>query len=67
MAMMGLVEAGMEVVDGIHAGQSQGFGHMSGDARALPGCEVILRSHHRPGAQLWVGSSQNWSVFLKNP
>ena len=25
------------------------------------------RSHHHPGAQLWVGSSRNWSVFLERP
>ena len=23
------------------------------------------RSHHHPGAQFWVGSSRNWSVFLE--
>ena len=27
----GLVGAGMDVVDDMHAGQSQGFGHMSED------------------------------------
>ena len=32
----------MEVVDDIHAGQSQGVGHVSGDAGACPECEVIL-------------------------
>ena len=36
MAMVGLVGAGMEVVDGMHAGQSQGIGDMLGDAEALP-------------------------------
>ena len=25
------------------------------------------RSHHHPGAQFWVGSSRNWSVFLERP
>ena len=25
------------------------------------------RLHHHPGAQLWVGSSRNWSVFLERP
>ena len=25
------------------------------------------RSHRRPGAQHWLGSSRNWSVFLKRP
>ena len=32
---------GMEVVDGMHAEQSQWVVRMSGDARALPECEVI--------------------------
>ena len=31
----------MEVVDGMHAGQSRVVGPMSGDAGALPECEVI--------------------------
>ena len=25
------------------------------------------RSHHHPGAQFLVGSSQNWPVFLERP
>ena len=25
------------------------------------------RSYHHPGAQFWVGSSRNWSVFLERP
>ena len=37
----GLGGAGMEVMDGMYVGQSQGFGGMSGDAGALPECEVI--------------------------
>ena len=41
MAMVGLVGAGMEVVDGMHAGQSHGICHMSGDAGAFPECKVI--------------------------
>ena len=32
MVMVGWVAAWMEVVDGMHAGQSQGVGRMSGDA-----------------------------------
>ena len=40
MAMVVWAEAGMEVVDGMHAGQSQGVGRMSGDAGALPECVV---------------------------
>ena len=31
----------MEVVDGVHVGQSQGVGRLSGDAGALSECEVI--------------------------
>ena len=31
----------MEEVDGIHGGQSQGVGRMSGDVGAFPECEVI--------------------------
>ena len=33
--------AGMEVVDGVHAGQCQGVVHISRDAGALPACKVI--------------------------
>ena len=25
------------------------------------------RKYHHPGAQFWVGSSRNWSVFLERP
>ena len=38
MVMVGW--AGMEVVDGMHAGQNQRFGRMSGDVGSLPVCEV---------------------------
>ena len=41
MDMVGLVWAGMDVVGGMHAGQSQGLGGMSGDAGVLPVCEMI--------------------------
>ena len=40
MAMVGWVGAGMEVVDGMHAAQSQGVGRKSGDVGAHPGCKV---------------------------
>ena len=40
MAVVGWMGAGMEVVVGRHAGQSQGVDLMSGDAGALPVCEV---------------------------
>ena len=35
MAMIGWVEAGIEVVDDMHAGQSQGVGRMTVDARSI--------------------------------
>ena len=38
MAMEGWVGAGMELVFGKHAGQSQVVGRMSGDAGAFPEC-----------------------------
>ena len=31
----------MQVVDGMHAGQRQQFGRLSGDAGALPKCVMI--------------------------
>ena len=46
MAMLGWVEAGMEVVDGMHVGQSRGeVGRLSGDAGAFPECEVMTPDH----------------------
>ena len=41
MAMVSCMDAGREVEDGMHAGQSHGVGSMSGDAEALPNCGVI--------------------------
>ena len=38
MAMVGRMGAGMELVLGKHAGQSQVFGRMSGDAGSFPEC-----------------------------
>ena len=38
MAMVGGMGAGMELVLGNHAGQSQLVGRMSGDAAAFPDC-----------------------------
>ena len=35
----------MEVVDGMHAGQCRGVSRMSGDAEALPECEVMTPNH----------------------
>ena len=40
VAVVGWIGVGMEVVVGKHAGQSQGVGRMSGDAREFPECEV---------------------------
>ena len=37
----GLDGAGLELVFGMHAGQSQVVGRMSGDARVFPECVVI--------------------------
>ena len=45
MTMVGSVGSEMDVVDGMHEGQSQGVGRMLGDARALPDCEVIYWWH----------------------
>ena len=39
--MVGWVGVGMEMVNGMHAGQSQGSGCMSGEAGALAMCELI--------------------------
>ena len=50
--------------------KAKGVCRMSGDAGAFPECKVItddIRSHRRPEAQLWVGSSWNYSVFLERP
>ena len=42
IAMVGLVGERMQVVVGMHAGQSLSIaGHVSGDAGASPACEVI--------------------------
>ena len=38
IAMVGWMAAGMELVLGKNAGQSQVVGHMSGDAGAFPEC-----------------------------
>ena len=48
MAMVGLLGEGMEVVDGRHAGQSQGGGHMPGDVGALTVCKMktLMTSDH---------------------
>ena len=55
----------------MHAEQSQGSGRMSGDAGT---CRVRGDTLMTPdqfavqcSAQLRVGSSRNWSVFLERP
>ena len=40
MAMVGWMGAGMELVPGMHAGQSHGISRMLGDAGAFPECEA---------------------------
>ena len=63
----GLGGAGMEVLDGIHAGQSQGgLSHVE-RCRSTFRVQGDTRSHRLAGAQLWVGSSRNWSVFFGRP
>ena len=61
----------MKVVDGMHAGQSQeGWSYVW---LCLSTLQVQSEntddfwSHCLPGAQLMVGSSWNWSVFLGRP
>ena len=62
---------GMEVVDGMHAGQSQvGWSHVRRCCitSLVRGEDTFdTRSHHLPGAQIWVELSRNWSVFLVVP
>ena len=61
----------MEVVDGSHAGQSQGGWLQVGRCRSTSPVRDEdtgdTRSHRLPGAQLWVGPSRNCSVFLERP
>ena len=56
--MVGFVGAGMEVVDGMHAGQSQGVSRMLEDAGAPPEFEVrtLITSPSRCAALVWVES-----------
>ena len=60
----------MEVVDGMHAGQSRGvvtceeIQEHSYSARCYTGDS---QSPRHPATHLLVGSSQNWSVFLGRP
>ena len=63
MAVVDWVGAGMEVVLGRHAGQSQGVVACRSTSPVRGEDAVDTRSHNLPGAQLWVGLSCNWSVF----
>ena len=58
--MAGWVGAEMEVVDGMHAGLSQGSWSNIGRCYTDE-----ARSHHRPDAQFRVGLSWKLSVFLE--
>ena len=61
----------MKVVAGKHPGQGQEdlsyFGRCTSTSQVRGGDSDDARSHHLPGAQLWVGSSRNWSVFRGRP
>ena len=69
MAMVGWMGAGMELVFGKHAGQGQVVyvGRCRSISRVCGEYIDYTKSHHHPGAQFWVGSSRNWSVFLQRP
>ena len=66
MAMVGGMGAWMELVLGMHAGQSQVVGRMSEDAGAFPEC--VGNTPITPDrTTIQVRSSGNWSVFLERP
>ena len=70
MDMMSWVGEEMGVVNGMHAGQSHGVSHVGrcrSTSRLRDEDTDDNRSHRRPSAQLWVGSSWNWSVFRRRP
>ena len=58
----------IEVVDGMHAGRRQGAWSPVGRCRSISKLQGEdtgdTRSQGLPGAQLWLGSSRNWSFFL---
>ena len=62
---------GMEVMVVMHAGQShKDWSHVRRSQRTFRvrgGDTADTRSRCLLGAQLWVGSSQNWSVFRGRP
>ena len=61
----------MEVMVGMHAGQSQerlvACGRCRSTSLVRGDNTGDTRSHRLPGAQLLVGSSENWSVFQERP
>ena len=57
----------MEMVDGMHAGQSRWVDRMSEYFQNARWYTDDTRSHHRLRAQLWVGSTRNWLAFLERP
>ena len=66
MAMVVWVGAGMEVVDGIHAGQSQGgWSHVGRcwSVSRVRGDDTLITSPFRCAAR--VGLSRYWSVLLE--
>ena len=68
MAMVGLVEAGMDLEDSMHVGlRWSHVGRWRSTAWVRGDYTDDTRSHRRPGAQLCVGSSRNWSVFQESP
>ena len=71
MAMVDLALAGVVVVDGKHSVKSQeSFVACREMPKHFPSARSYTddtSSHRLPGAQLWVVSSCNWSVFLGRP
>ena len=68
---MDCVEAEIDVVDGLHAGKSQGGWSHVVRCRSIYRVQGKdndeTRSHRRPGALLWVELSRNWSIFHERP
>ena len=68
MAMMSWVGKGMEVVDGMHAGQNKGVIECREIPKHIPSARWYIDDTQLPrrsDAQLWVESSQNWSVLVE--
>ena len=60
--------AGMDVVDGMHVGEKGLLTclDMPEHFPSVTTCYTVTETQRRPGAQIWVGSSQNWPVFPGN-